>query len=810
MVNFLQDIRFGARWSIRNPTFSLAMLTTLAVSLGVNSAIFSLVNVVFLKPPAYPAADRLFVIGSRASHESPPEFSLYPPTIADEIRQGTGAFSSLSTYIGGAEISFDIAGAGYPERVQGAVVSAGFFETLGVTTMAGRLFSPEEDTPGRDQVAVLSEAVWRRKFDSDRGIAGKTLRLNGRTYTIVGVVSEGVDLPAGAQIWVPDVLQADKALGSVLPITYSVNVLARLKPGVSRQRAQAELDALSGHLGGGVSNGGPPPTSLELSGLQAQLYAAIKPALTLLWVAALLVLAIAGANVAGLVVAQAASRAPEMAVRAALGATRARLGRQMLTESLVLSVAGGGLGLLLSAWSLRVLASQAPPEIGDLNRVAPDGLVVAATFAAALAIGAIAALEASRRFSAAGVSQWLKEGAMSSTATSASRFSARLLVVSQITLALVLLIGSGLVTRSFRNLVEVDPGFDPKNVLAMRLSPPATRYPSRQRLNQLDQQVLDGIRSAPGVDLAAWASSLPTDQAGFEVIFSTNRSPAPESAERWMTDCVAVTPDYFAALRVPLLAGRWFSDQDNPASGKVVIVDQMMASQFWPNQSPVGEKVNWQGTWREICGVAGNTRQAGPAGRFVPHMYVPEAQFDFPWPYSQFLVRWKSGAAPSSAVLTQAVHDQDAELPAGEIRSLEDVISASCSRQRFTMLLFLVFAFLSLALATVGVYGVTAYSVAQRTRELGIRMALGATKSDVLVLVLRHGFLLLGCGISIGLGLSIALSRFLSSFLFSVKPIDAATFGGASLLLVAVGVLACYLPARNAARLDPLKALRSE
>jgi putative ABC transport system permease protein len=810
MRGLLQDLRYGARKLAKSPGFAAAVILTLAVSMGANSAIFSVVNAALLSPLPYPEADRLALIWESSLRQGLQSRPLSHESFA-ELSSQNKSFAQLSAYVASDDVGFSIADAGEPERVPGAVVSANFFATLGVEPLIGRAFAAAADNPAGEPVAVISERLWQHRFGADTGVAGRALRLNGRSYIVVGVMPAAVDFPAGAEVWVPGPLQADQAMNSALHITYSLRVLARLKPGVERDVAQSELNLIAQRLERAypATNRG---VEMRLVPLREEFYGDIRPTLLVLSGAVAFVLLIACANVANLLLARGAGRQHEIAIRAALGATRTRLARQLLTEYLLLSAMGGGLGLLLCHWLTRVLVALWPPAMRPPGEVAINLRVLGFTFATSLLAGLLFGLLPALRASRAGLNDSLKE--------SHTRFGSgvrrhgwpSLIVVSEVAMALLLLVGAGLTVKLFVALTETKLGFDPRHVLTAKLTFSGRKYADRGQQLLFLQRVLERARTLPGVQGAGAVNFLPLSDSGFRTLFTIEGREA-ESGREPSADCVAVTPDYFNAIGVPLNAGRPFTEADSQNAPPVVIVDETMARRYWPDESPLGKRLNFQGSWREVVGIVRDVRQNSIGGpRQDAQVYVPYPQFGFTWPYVHLAVRGgpedPSGLADG---LRAAVRDEDREQPVESVTLIEQSISDSLSPYRFSALLLLCFACLALALAVIGVYGVTAYYVSQRTRDIGIRIALGARPSNVVWPLLRRGLTLTVAGIAVGTAGAFALTRVAASLMYKAGAMpDIKTCLLAALMLGAVTMLAVYIPARAATKVDPLTVLRGE
>lgn len=811
MQNLFQDLHYGGRLLIRRPLFAFTVIFTLALGIGGNSAVFRLIDTVVFRPLPYQDADRLVMIWQTSPGRSQDKRPIYPPQVFSELQQLPQIFEQTAAFVGGGTIGFDLVGDGKPERAPGAVVSAGLFSMLRVQTSIGRTFFSHEDTAGNDQVVIISHNLWRQRFSADPSLIGNTLLLNGRSYQVVGVMPADFNFPDGAQLWVPNPLQADKAMNTVLLVTHSLNVIARLKPGVTQRQAQASLDDLARRLQqAGINES----MGFRLVPLHEELFGNIRPALWILWGAVSLVLLIACVNVANLLLVRAAARKQEIAIRLALGASRLRLIRQLLTESVLLAMLGGGLGCFLSYWAVRILPALIPTKISDLKTLSVDHRMIGFTLIGSLLTGILFGLAPALQASKPDLDESLKEGTKSSTLGVHHQRLLRILVVSEIALALLLLIGAGLMTKSFFYLTKTDLGFDAKNVLTVKISPPGWKYRHQNQQIALYQQIIDRIKALPEVQQAGAINLLPLHGSGFQVIFFVEGQPVPAPDEYPTADCSSVSADYFRAMGIPLMRGRFFTERDTADSPKVLIINQPMARRFWPDGEAIGKRLNWQGSWREVVGVVGEVKPIGSVGRVGQvnlQMYAPQTQFDFPWPSIHLAIRTTT-ADPSriASAVQSAIWVEDKDQPVDQIRTVEQLISDSVSRQRFTMLLLLIFAAMSLVLAAVGIYGVMAYSITQRMHEIGIRIALGALRSDVLKLVIRQGLILITVGVTIGLAGALALTRVLSGFLYGVSATDPTTFVQSSGLLAGAALLACYIPARKATKVDPMIVLRNE
>jgi len=681
-----------------------------------------------------------------------------------------------------------------------------FFSVLRTNAILGRTFTPDEERAGSDQVVVISHSLWQRAFGANPNIVGQTITLNSRSFNVVGIMPAGFEFPREADLWIP--LAWDDKERQVRSI-HDYLVIARLKPNVSAQQAQAEMSTISSRLEQQYpeENKG---WGARVIPLREDLVGDVRTALLVLFGAVSFVLLIACANVANLMLARGANRQREMAVRIALGAGRARLVRQLLTESVLLAVAGGLLGLLVALLGSKMLVQVGSlPNAGDIG-IDPWtlGFTLLVSFVAGIIIGIMPALQ----FTKTSVSETLKQGSGRSGGSSLKQYTRKALVISEVALSLVLLIGAGLMIRSFWNLQRVDPGFDTSNALTMSVVLTPTRYPEpHQMLTYLDR-ALEEIRAVPGVESVGATTTIPLSGGGSTQPFTIDGRPTGAIAEQPMAQTRYITPDYFRAIGIPLRQGRFFSDQDRDNSVPVVIISEAMARRFWPGENPIGKRLtpsfhHEQGA-REIVGVVGDVKARGLDSDSSTMMYMPYKQAARP--FMSFVVRTTSNPESLIQPVSKAIYSIDKEQALTDVRTMEQVLKASLSGQRFNMTLLLTFAGVALMLAAVGVYGVMNYTVTLRRRELGIRMALGAAKMDVLRLVLGQGLTLTLIGVGAGLISAYALTRLMASLLYGVTATDYLTFGSVSVMLIAVGLAASYVPARRATKVNPTIALRAE
>ncbi|HLL14391.1 MAG TPA: ABC transporter permease [Pyrinomonadaceae bacterium] len=805
MNTLWQDIRYGLRMLLKNPGFTFVAALTLALGVGANTAIFSVVNAVVLRPLPFPEAERLVWFDGVNPAKGIKESALSKPDYLDWQSQ-SNAFQSMTAFVQGSAILSD--DNSEPERVPRGVVTASFFQTVGVNPAQGRALLPEDELPGSEPVAVLSHGLWQRRFGANPNVVGSKFTVSGRTFTVVGVMPAGFDYPGRAQLWSPLKTGGDDQRRD----NRYLHVLARLKPTVTLGEAQTQIDALSARFGQQYpeTNGG---QSAKLTGLQDWTTRGVRTSLLLLFGAVGFVLLIACANVANLLLARGAARRKEIALRTALGAGRPRIIRQLLTESLLLAFLGGVAGLILSLFLTDLLIAISPANVPRLNEIKLDARVLAFTVGVVSLVGLLFGLAPAWQASKTDLNEVLKDGGRSSTEGRGRNRLRALLVVTEMALSLLLLVGAGLLIKSFVLLRDVHPGFDAKNVLTMRISLPGARYPEPQQSERFYRELTERVKALPGVEAAGATVSLPLGGSNFSVGRSFIREGRPlVTEESQNADYFVATPDYFKTMRIPLKAGRAFTEQDRVDTPPVVVVNESLARRFFPGEDPVGKRLTvWRDEKfaREIIGVVGDVKSDRLDAETDAQIYVPYPQ-DAGWGGLSLAVRTTVEPETLTADVRGAVLSIDKNQPVFDIKTMDDVLAASVANNRLVVLLFGLFALFALLLATVGIYGVMSYTVAQRTHEIGIRMALGAQPADVLRLILKQGLVLTCAGVGLGLVGSLALSRLLESLLYGVSATDPITFGGLSLLLALVALVACYLPTRRAMKVDPMVALRNE
>jgi putative ABC transport system permease protein len=801
MENLIKDVRYGARMLVKNPGFSIVAIIALALGIGANAAIFSVVNTVLLRSIPYPEPDRLMVLRENKLPEFP-EFSVSPGNFLDWQKQTT-MFETLAAFNGAA---YNLVSDAEPERLRGARVSAGLFEMLGAIPAYGRNFLDEEDKEGHGNVVILSNALWKRRFASDPNIVGQQIKLSASSYTVAGVMPASFSFPdRETELWAPMAFTAQQAQQHGAHYT---SAIGRLKAGATIEQVRTEMTTIPGRLGEQY-----PDTDsgwgVNVFPMQEYDVRDIKPALLVLLGAVALVLLIACANVANLLLARATARQKEVAIRSALGASRWRVVRQLLTESILLALVGGAVGLLLAVWGMDLLLALAPDNLPRVKDVALDGRVVAFTFSIATLTGVIFGIVPALQASNPNLNETLKEGGRGTTG--AHHRVRGSLVVTEVALALMLLIGAGLLIRSFYRLQQVNPGFNAKNALVVTVSLPGKKYSKDEQQSAFFTQLLEKVSPLPGVASVGATQSLPV-QGDYILGFNIQGRPPDAPGEEPSTNYYAVTPDYFKAMGIPLLRGRVFTEQDRKGSPRVALINEEMARKFFKDEDPIGKRINVTNgpeTFREIVGIVGDVKQYGPAQPTTMQTYEPFLQN----PYSGMTLVVRTEGNPTA--LTSAIRSQvlsiDKEQPVARTRPLEQVLSDSVAKQRFLMVLLTTFAAVALVLAAVGLYGVMSYAVTQRTHEIGIRLALGARTGDVMKLVVGQGMALALAGVGIGLAGAFILTRILmASFLFSVGASDPLTFATISVLLAGVALGASVVPARRAVKVDPMVALRYE
>jgi putative ABC transport system permease protein len=809
MNNWLQDLRFAVRSLFKRPGFALIVIFTLALGIGANTAIFSVINAVLLRPLPYVEPERIVQLWETDTRQRSLEGTVSPLNFND-WRNQTQSFEAMAAY---RYTIFTLTGNDQPQSLNGSTTSASFFSVLGVKPIIGRDFLPEEDAPGKNRVCILSYGLWQRQFAGDQTLPGKTIQLNGESYTVAGVMPQGFQFPDSAELWSPlgyDLQRIERG-------SHNLMAIGRINSNTTVSSAQADLDAIASRLEEQYPNTNT-RAGIKVIPLREQLVGKVEKGLYILLFAVGLVLLIACANVTNLLLVRATSRQKEIAIRAAIGASRRHLIRQFLIEGVLLAIIGGTIGLLIAWWGVDLILASLPSNLPRIKDANIDKWVLLFTLSISLLTGILSALAPAIYGTRLDLNQVLKESGKQTTAGSLRKSLRGFLVASEIALALVVLIGAGLLINSFLRIQAVNPGFKPDNLLTLQINLPRSKYKDQQKQAIFFQQAVERIRSISGIEQVSITSELPFSGSRSSSSFDIEGRPSDRPDDGNNADRRVVTPNYFATMGIPLVDGRDFTDFDDKTTNGVVIVNERWAQQFFPNENPIGKRIRigddlevafyGSGVWREVVGVVGNLKHNNLTVADVPEMYMPYRQH----PESRMMVAVRGGG--NSANFTSAIRNEilalDHDLPIYNIRLMGERLAQSVLPQRFNMLLLSIFAGLALVLASVGIYGVMSYTVAQSTREIGIRMALGAGQQQVLRMVLGQGLALVLIGIVIGLAAAFGFARLMESLLFGVHATDFVTFAGVSVVLVLVALLACYLPARRATKVDPMVALRYE
>jgi len=803
MESLLRDIRYGFRSLLKHPGFAAIAVLTLALGIGANTAIFSVVDVVLLRPLPYPEPDRLVAL--RDSNLTKQPDSQVAPGHFVEWQKQTTVFSTLEAY---RTVSYNLTGDGIPERLLAGRVSVGMFKMLGVQPITGRDFLTDEDQTGREKVVLIGEGLWQRRFGGDSRVVGKAIKLSGESFTVVGVMPASFRLPdqRERELWTPLALNDSE---KTLHHAHYIDAIGRLKNDASVDQARAELNAIATRLAEQhpQANSG---WNVKVTPLLDFVVGDVKTILWVLFSAVGLVLLIACANVMNLLLARAVTRQREIAIRAALGAGRMRIVRQLVTESAMLALIGGLIAWPLASLGLKALLALTPQDLPRIASARIDNRALLFTLGITLLTGIIFGLAPAIDSFKLDPNSSLKDSGSEGNRSVFQRRLGNLLIITEVAIALVLLVGGALLLRTVLRLRSVDPGFNYQNALAVTLQLSEKKYSEDLKVNAFSQRLLEQTSTLPGVEAAGIARILPIIHDLPTGLYIEGRPREPDN-QLPQTNYSSVSPDYFKAMGISLLAGRTFNERDVLNAPRVVIISENFAKRFFPNESPIGRRINvttGPPVFREIVGVVGDVKQNGLNRETLPHAYDPFAQA--PSQFMTMVVRTSSDPNSLVPAIRKTVFQIDNELPLQSVRTLDRVITNSISRQRFTSAVLAVFAGVALLLAVAGLYGVISYAVSQRRRELGIRMALGARAPDVLRLVLKQGMTFVFVGELLGLLSAYALTRLLRGLLFGVTPTDVPTFGTIILLLSAVGFLACYIPARSAAEVDPLVALRNE
>jgi putative ABC transport system permease protein len=818
METLIKDLRYGFRGMWKRPGFSAVAILTLALGIGANTAIFSVVNAVVLRPLPYADPDRLVTVWETLAGND--RRSVAPGNFLDWRTQNSTFADMAATFYG----NFNLIGDGDPERINGATVTSNLMSVLGVSTQLGRTFQPDDDDHQDRPVVVISDGLWRRRFAASREVIGRTLTIDERPHTIIGVMRPDFKFPVQSELWVlgRDRNAVSMSLISQFPTNdwnherdaHFINVIGRLKPEVSLSHAQSDIAGITRRLEQQF-----PDTNAGLGSnlvpLHVQLVGDVKGTLFLLLGAVGCVLLIACTNVANLMLAKATQREAEMSIRLAMGASRWRLTRQVLTESLLLSFTAGVAGLFVSVWAVDAFVKLSPGNIPRLDEASVDLRLLSFTFLlsvlSGIAFGMLPAFHATRK----NLNDGLKVSATKMSEGPGRRRSRGVLVASEIALAQVLLVGGGLLILSYIRLTQINPGFNPDKVLSAKIAPSSKKYPDPKSRANFYSTVLDRLQRLPGVTSVGMVMNLPLSGASMNRGFRVEGRREPKPDENVTMDYQVVSPGYFSTLEIPIIRGRGFSNLDTANSERVIVINQTMSQRYWPGEDPIGKRMaigesSKETSWRTIVGVVGDVRHASLSEVPVPCAFTVYRQDLESWPRMAFVIKSNTNASSLSAAVRESLTAVDPGQPVYAIEPLERLMNSTVAPRRFVMTLVGALAFVALLLATVGVYSVISFSVSERIHEIGIRIALGASRRDVLALILSQGMRLAIFGIAVGLVGAFALTRLLSSMLFEVSATDAPTFSAVTILLAVVALLGCYLPARRAMKVDPLKALRYE
>ena len=803
------------------PAFAIVAVASLALGIGANTAIFSVTNALLLRPLPYEDADRIAILWQRSPGLGVQQDWFSTGQYLD-IRTDNQVFTDVAATIGA---SFNLTGRGVPERIDGARVSSSLFSIFGARAAAGRVFTADEDTPGKPPVVILSNGFWKRRFGSDPSVVGKSLTLNGSTFTIVGVMASDFVFNKEIMPAVNGIQNVDLLLPLPLNETARANrggedfnIFAKLEAGVTLEKAQADMHVLAARMKRDYPQNYPPNGGLTVSvvPLINQVVGDVRLALYVLLGAVGLVLLIACGNVANLLLSRAAVRQKEMAIRAAVGASRERIVRQLLTEAVLLSAVGGVLGLALAMVAVKVLGQFGSAKIPRLDEIGIDGRVLAFTFGISLVTGIVFGLVPAVRASRLDLNDVLREGGRGGVGTSAFGLGhhqlRKLLISAELALSLVLLIGAGLLIRSYQRITNANPGFDPARVLSVRVALPGFKYNNPDAIIAFYKRLEDRLAALPGVEHVGSNYLLPLSSValGWEPITVDGYVPKAAGEDLIIASSGYVSPDYFRAMGIPLLKGRYFDDRDVRGAPDAAIVDDKLAERFWPGQDPLGKRMRRgdSGPWRTVVGVVADTKEYEVDGEPPITAFYPNRQLGVGTRY--LVIKTRADVAGISSAVTREVQALDADLPVFDVNTMDERLADSLARRRFSMFLLVVFAVCASLLAAIGIYGVVSFWVSQRTRELGIRAALGARQADIMQLVIRQVVVLVVVGITVGLAASFGLTRVMSSLLFGVSATDGVTYGLLAALLGIVALVATYVPARRAAGVPPIVALRHD
>ena len=818
METLLKDIRYGVRGLLKRPGFTIVAIITLALGIGANTAIFSVVNAVVLRPLPYAEPDRLMTLWETMPGSD--QRSVAPGNFVDWQTQNTTFADMAAMFFA----NFNLTSDGDPDRIDGSTITSNLMSVLGATAQLGRTFQPDDDEHQDRNIVLISDGLWKRRFAADQNVIGRSITIDETPHTIVGVMTRGFQFPARSDLWVLGRNRGAVPLSLISQVTttdwaherdgHFIRVIGRLKPGVTISQAQSDIAAITRRLEQDF-----PKTNAGLGSnvvpLHTQVVGDARSMLFILLGAVGFVLLIACTNVANLMLARATQRDREIAIRTAVGASRFRLIRQLLTESLLLSIVGGIAGLLVSLWAVAVFVKLSPGDIPRLNEASVDfrllGFTLLVSLLTGIGFGLLPAFQATRT----DLNTSLKEGGTKQSEGRQRRSARNLLVVTEIALAQVLLVGAALLVISYVRVTEINPGFNPARVLTAKIAPSNKKYPDSKSRSTFYTTVLEHLQAVPGVESAGMVMNLPLTGSSMNRGFRVEGRPAPKADENVTMDFQIVSPNYFSTLEIPVKRGRALAATDTETSEPVIVINETMARQYWPNEDPIGKRMgigesSKDTSWRTIVGVVGDSRHASLSEPTVPSSFISYRQDLESWPRMGFVIKAKTDAAGLASAVRRELAEIDRAQPVYAIEPMENLLRTSVAQRRFVMLLLGSLSAIALTLAMVGIYGVISFSVSERTQEIGIRMALGARAAHVLRMVLGQGMRVALIGIVIGLGAAFALTRLLSTMLFEVSATDPRTFSIVAALLGAVAFLACYIPARRATKVDPLVALRYE
>ena len=812
------DLQYAIRLLLKNPVVTAVAVLTLALGIGANTAIFSVLNAVVLRPLPYAEPDRLVMVwetlaGNDRRSAAPGNFN--------DWREQNKTFSDMAATFYG---NFNLTGDGEPERVNGSTVTSNLMTTLGVSPQLGRTFQADDDQHQDQRLVILSDGLWRRRFGAETTVVGKNITIDETSYTVIGVMASGFSYPVKSELWVlgRDRNAVSMSLISQFPTNdwaherdaHFISVVGRLKPGVTLAQAQSDMAGIASRLERDFPDTNSGLGSNVIS-LHTQIVGNVKTLLSILLGAVALVLIIACTNVASLLLARATKRDREFAIRRAVGANRWRLIRQLLTESVVLSLAGGLAGLGLAIWTVNLFIKLNPGDIPRLNEASVDLRLLCFTFAVSLLTGIALGLWPAWHATGGSLNQSLKEAGSRSSEGKQRRRSRNVLIITELALAQVMLVGAGLLIMSYVRVSQIDPGFRSENVLTAKIAPAASKYPDTRTRIQFYSQVIEKLQALPGVTSVGMVMNLPLSGASMNRGFTAEGRPEPKPDENISMDYQVVSRDYFSTLNIPVLRGRSFTASDTENSARVIVINNAMARRYWPNEDPVGKRMaigesSKDTSWRTIVGVVGDVRHASLTEEPVPTAFIDYRQDLESWPRMAFVLKTSAEPASFSSAVRTSLVSIDPRQPVYAVEPMDKLLSTDVAPRRFVLLLVGSLALVALSLAAVGIYSIISFSVSERTREIGIRMALGAKRGDVLRMVLGQGMTVAVVGIVAGLAIAFGLTRLLTTLLFGVSATDPKTFSIVGVTLTAIALMACYLPARRATRVDPLVALKEE